>query len=68
MFDVALRSAGASVVIATSSDDKFPPDNIIDGLVNLMVLIWASTAILIRGNLVQIVIKGSVGQFSRIFN
>ncbi|XP_063410633.1 intraflagellar transport protein 25 homolog [Mytilus trossulus] len=31
MFDVALKSAGAQVVLATSSDDKYPPENIIDG-------------------------------------
>ncbi|XP_060629525.2 intraflagellar transport protein 25 homolog isoform X4 [Anolis sagrei] len=34
--DYGLRSEGAEVVLATSSDEKFPPENIIDGL--LMVL------------------------------
>lgn len=31
MFDVALKSAGAQVVLATSSDGNHPPENIIDG-------------------------------------
>lgn len=31
MFDVALKKAGGCVVLATSSDPEFPPDNIIDG-------------------------------------
>ncbi|XP_059162858.1 intraflagellar transport protein 25 homolog [Physella acuta] len=31
MFDVALSSAGAHIALATSSDDKHPPENIIDG-------------------------------------
>ncbi|XP_041359177.1 intraflagellar transport protein 25 homolog [Gigantopelta aegis] len=31
MFDVALASAGASVILATSSDDKYPPENMLDG-------------------------------------
>ena len=31
MFDVALVSAGASVILATSSDDKYPPENMLDG-------------------------------------
>lgn len=38
MFDVALKSAGAQVVLATSSDDKFPPENIIDGYFYLFEL------------------------------
>lgn len=33
MIDVALKSAGAQVVLATSSDDRFPPENIIDGYI-----------------------------------
>ncbi|XP_064606938.1 intraflagellar transport protein 25 homolog [Liolophura sinensis] len=31
MFDVALASAGSQVVLATSHDDKHPPEHIIDG-------------------------------------
>jgi hypothetical protein len=31
MFDVALASEGATVALSTSSDDNFPPENIIDG-------------------------------------
>ncbi|CAL1526943.1 unnamed protein product [Lymnaea stagnalis] len=31
MFDVALSSAGAHIALATSSDEKHPPENIIDG-------------------------------------
>ncbi|CAH1243851.1 intraflagellar transport protein 25 homolog [Branchiostoma lanceolatum] len=31
MLDVALASTGAQVVLATSSDENFPPENIIDG-------------------------------------
>ncbi|XP_006002611.1 intraflagellar transport protein 25 homolog [Latimeria chalumnae] len=31
MADVALSSAGSKVVLATSSDEKYPPENIIDG-------------------------------------
>lgn len=42
MFDVALKSAGAQVVLATSSDGNHPPENIIDGygfIINIFVLI-----------------------------
>ena len=31
MFDVALRSAGATIALATSFDENHPPENIIDG-------------------------------------
>jgi len=31
MFNVAQSQAGASIVMATSSDENYPPDNIIDG-------------------------------------
>ncbi|XP_005098446.1 intraflagellar transport protein 25 homolog [Aplysia californica] len=31
MFDVALSPAGAQIALATSSDEKHPPENIIDG-------------------------------------
>ncbi|KAL3868808.1 hypothetical protein ACJMK2_041567 [Sinanodonta woodiana] len=31
MFDVASKSAGAQIVLATSCDDRYPPENIIDG-------------------------------------
>jgi len=31
MFDVALSSAGAQIALATSSDDKHPPEHMIDG-------------------------------------
>ena len=31
MFDIALGSAGATVSLASSSDSKFAPENIIDG-------------------------------------
>jgi len=31
MFDVALSSAGAQIALATSSDEKHPPENMIDG-------------------------------------
>jgi heat shock protein beta-11 len=31
MFDVALSSAGAQIALATSSDEKHPPEHIIDG-------------------------------------
>ena len=36
MFDVALKSAGAQVVLATSSDANYPPENIIDGYLPLL--------------------------------
>lgn len=42
MFDVALKSAGAQVVLATSSDGNHPPENIIDGygfIINILFLI-----------------------------
>lgn len=42
MFDVALKSAGAQVVLATSSDGNHPPENIIDGygfIKNILFLI-----------------------------
>ena len=31
MFDVALSSAGAQVVLVTSSHEQYPPENMIDG-------------------------------------
>jgi len=31
MFDVALSSAGAHIAMATSSDDEYPPENMLDG-------------------------------------
>ncbi|XP_050402187.1 intraflagellar transport protein 25 homolog [Patella vulgata] len=31
MFDLALSEAGAQIILATSSDDKYPPENMIDG-------------------------------------
>ena len=31
MFDVALGSAGAQVSLSTSCDEKYPPENMIDG-------------------------------------
>jgi len=31
MFDVALSKAGASIALATSFDENYPPENIIDG-------------------------------------
>lgn len=31
MIDAALSSSGAQVVLATSSDENYPPENIIDG-------------------------------------
>ncbi|XP_048759158.1 intraflagellar transport protein 25 homolog [Ostrea edulis] len=42
MFDVALKSAGAQVVLATSSDGNYPPENIIDGDQETF---WASTGL-----------------------
>lgn len=42
MFDVALKSAGAQVVLATSSDGNHPPENIIDGDQETF---WASTGL-----------------------
>uniref|UniRef100_A0A0B6ZAJ5 F5/8 type C domain-containing protein n=1 Tax=Arion vulgaris TaxID=1028688 RepID=A0A0B6ZAJ5_9EUPU len=40
MFDVALSSAGAHIALATSSDEKHPPENIIDGNTETF---WATT-------------------------
>ncbi len=34
MLDAALSSYGAQVVLATSSDENHPPENIIDGSVD----------------------------------
>jgi len=31
MFDVALSKAGATIALATSFDEDYPPENIIDG-------------------------------------
>ncbi|KAL5017346.1 hypothetical protein ScPMuIL_006935 [Solemya velum] len=42
MFNVAQKSSGAQVVLATSSDDKFPPENIIDGRQDTF---WTSTGL-----------------------
>ncbi|GFO13382.1 intraflagellar transport 25-like protein [Plakobranchus ocellatus] len=40
MFDVALSSAGAHIALATSSDDKHPPENMIDGKTDTF---WSTT-------------------------
>ncbi|XP_026199700.1 intraflagellar transport protein 25 homolog [Anabas testudineus] len=40
MFDSSLSSLGAKVVVATSSDENHPPENIIDGNTNTF---WMST-------------------------
>nr|XP_054764752.1 intraflagellar transport protein 25 homolog [Lytechinus pictus] len=42
MFDVALAEAGAQVPISTSSDENFPPENIIDGKSETF---WATTGL-----------------------
>ncbi|XP_072172908.1 intraflagellar transport protein 25 homolog isoform X1 [Diadema setosum] len=42
MFDVALAEAGAQVPLATSSDENFPPENIIDGKLETF---WATTGL-----------------------
>ncbi|XP_069043148.1 intraflagellar transport protein 25 homolog isoform X2 [Lepisosteus oculatus] len=39
MIDAALSSSGAQVVLATSSDENYPPENIIDGTETF----WIST-------------------------
>ena len=31
MFDVALDNAGAKIILSSSCDEQFPPENIIDG-------------------------------------
>ncbi|RUS92110.1 hypothetical protein EGW08_000134 [Elysia chlorotica] len=40
MFDVALSSAGAHIALATSSDEKHPPENMIDGKADTF---WSTT-------------------------
>lgn len=40
MFDVALSEAGAKVVLATSSDENYPPENMLDGKADSF---WIST-------------------------
>ncbi|BFZ00094.1 hypothetical protein BsWGS_03133 [Bradybaena similaris] len=40
MFDVALLSAGAHIALATSSDEKHPPEHMIDGNVETF---WSTT-------------------------
>ncbi|MGH0124843.1 UNVERIFIED_CONTAM: hypothetical protein FKN15_036404 [Acipenser sinensis] len=40
MIDAALSSSGAQVVLATSSDENYPPENIIDGRTETF---WIST-------------------------
>ncbi|XP_022087275.1 intraflagellar transport protein 25 homolog [Acanthaster planci] len=40
MFDVALSEAGAKVVLATSSDESYPPENMLDGKAETF---WIST-------------------------
>ncbi|XP_070564408.1 intraflagellar transport protein 25 homolog [Ptychodera flava] len=42
MFDVALSEAGAKVVLATSSDEKHPPEDMIDGRSDTF---WATTGL-----------------------
>ena len=31
MFDVGLKHAGAAIVLATSNDQKYPPEHMTDG-------------------------------------
>ncbi|XP_038048430.1 intraflagellar transport protein 25 homolog [Patiria miniata] len=40
MFDVALSGAGAKVVLTTSSDENYPPENMLDGKAESF---WIST-------------------------
>ncbi|XP_015755681.1 PREDICTED: intraflagellar transport protein 25 homolog isoform X3 [Acropora digitifera] len=40
MFDVALRSAGGTIALVTSFDEKYPPENIIDGSLDTF---WPTT-------------------------
>lgn len=40
MLDVSLAQSGASVTLATSNDEDFPPENIIDGKTDTF---WATT-------------------------
>ncbi|XP_068726062.1 intraflagellar transport protein 25 homolog [Montipora capricornis] len=40
MFDVALSSAGATIALATSHDENYPPENIIDGSLDTF---WPTT-------------------------
>lgn len=40
MFDVALSSAGATIALATSYDENYPPENIIDGSLDTF---WPTT-------------------------
>jgi len=42
MFDVALSSAGAQVVLATSADEKHSPENITDGNMDTF---WSTTGL-----------------------
>ncbi|XP_006816630.1 intraflagellar transport protein 25 homolog isoform X2 [Saccoglossus kowalevskii] len=42
MFDVALTDAGAKVVLATASDEKHPPEHMIDGSEETF---WSSTGL-----------------------
>ncbi|XP_060062211.1 intraflagellar transport protein 25 homolog isoform X2 [Erinaceus europaeus] len=41
-FDLCLNSEGAEVILATSSDEKHPPENIIDGHVRIEKLVIQS--------------------------
>lgn len=43
MFDVALANAGSQVVLSTSCDEKYPPENIIDGKNDTF---WVSTGMI----------------------
>ena len=42
MFDVALSSAGATIALATSYDENYPPENIIDGYVLCIIYMLVS--------------------------
>ncbi|XP_045159712.1 intraflagellar transport protein 25 homolog [Mercenaria mercenaria] len=42
MFDVGHRGGGASIVLATSNDRKYPPENMIDGSEETF---WTSTGL-----------------------
>lgn len=42
MFDVALSSAGATIALATSYDENYPPENMIDGSLETF---WPTTGL-----------------------
>jgi len=58
MFDVALSKAGASIALATSFDENYPPENIIDGSLDTF---WPTTGMFPQEFIISFTALMSIG-------